>query len=350
MKRAVHRNRRVKLMSPYRLFLSAAIAFLAISFPVGAASAPAKLVIAYAAMSPRVAPLWAAQERGFFTKNGINAELVFVRGAPTLLAALSSGDMHFGLTGGTAVLGASVAGFNLKILAVLTNRITLDLVARPGVKNAEELRGKRFGTAAIGGTLWMSAILGLERLGLDVNRDDIRFLAIGDAAVLSQALEDGRVDAALVDMVFSRRLHDKGFPILAELGRYNIPISSLGVVARSSYIQQNSQVTENLLSALLEGIAFVHAPGNKPATLQLLQRRLRVSPSEAEEGFKDMALGLDRKPYPSLEGLRNIQRLMKIRNPKVENTKVEELVDDRILRKLDESGFIDRLYNTSPAH
>lgn len=336
-------------MSRHRLLL-AAVAFLASSFPVGAASAPAKLVIAYAAMSPRVAPLWAAQERGFFTKNGINAELVFVRGAPTLLAALSSGDMHFGLTGGTAVLGASVAGFDLKILAILTNRITLDLVARPGIKNAEELRGKRFGTAAIGGTLWMSAILGLERLGLDVNRDDIRFLAIGDAAVLSQALEDGRVDAALVDMVFSRRLHDKGFPILAELGKYNIPISSLGVVARSSYIQQNSQVTENLMSALLEGIAFVHAPSNKPATLQLLQRRLRVSASEAEEGFKDMAFGLDRKPYPSLEGLRNIQRLMKLRNPKVENTKVEELVDDRILRKLDESGFIDRLYNASPAH
>jgi NitT/TauT family transport system substrate-binding protein len=349
MKRAVHRNRRIKLMSRYRLFLLAAIAFLAISFHVGAASAPAKLVIAYAAMSPRVAPLWAAQDRGFFTKNGINAELVFVRGAPTLLPALSSGDMHFGLTGGTAVLGASVAGFDLKILAVLTNRVTLDLVARPGIKNAQELRGKRFGTAAIGGTLWMSAILGLEHMGLDVNRDDIRFLAIGDAAVLTQALEDGRVDAALVDMVFSRRLHDKGFSILAELGKYNIPIASLGVVARSSYIDQNAQTTENLLRALLEGIAFVHAPGNKSATLQLLQRRLRVSPSEAEEGFKDMALGLDRKPYPSLEGLRNIQRLMKIRNPKVENTKVEELVDNRILRKLDESGFIDRLYNSGRA-
>ena len=41
---------------------------------------------------------------------------------------------------------------------------------------------------------------------------------------------------------------------------------------------------------------------------------------------------------------------MKLRNPKVENTKVEELVDDRILRKLDESGFIDRLYNASSAH
>jgi ABC-type nitrate/sulfonate/bicarbonate transport system substrate-binding protein len=68
MKRAVRRNRRIKLKSRYRLFLLAAVAFLAISFPVGAASAPAKLVIAYAAMSPRVAPLWAAQELGFFTK------------------------------------------------------------------------------------------------------------------------------------------------------------------------------------------------------------------------------------------------------------------------------------------
>jgi hypothetical protein len=93
----------------------------------------------------------------------------------------------------------------------------------------------------------------------------------------------------------------------------------------------------------------VRVPANKAATLQLLQRRLRVSASEAEEGFKDMALGLDRKPYPSLEGLRNVKRLMKLRNPKAENAKVDELVDDRILRKLDENGFIDRLYNAGQA-
>lgn len=57
-------------------------------------------------------------------------------------------------------------------------------------------------------------------------------------------------------------------------------------------------------------------------------------------------LGLERKPFPSLEGLRNIQRLMKLRNPKVEKLKVEELVDDRFVRGLDQNGFIDRLYAT----
>jgi ABC-type nitrate/sulfonate/bicarbonate transport system substrate-binding protein len=67
-----------KLMTRYVLGVLAAAVILITSLSVRAASAPAKLVIAYAAMSPRVAPLWAAQERGFFTKNGIDAELVFV--------------------------------------------------------------------------------------------------------------------------------------------------------------------------------------------------------------------------------------------------------------------------------
>src|SRR5206468_7616441 len=53
---------------------------------------------------------------------------------------------------------------------------------------------------------------------------------------------------------------------------------------------------------------------------------------------------IDRKPDPSPEGLRNVQRLMKIRSPKVGEIKVEDVVDNRIIRKLDESGFIDRAF------
>lgn len=94
----------------------------------------------------------------------------------------------------------------------------------------------------------------------------------------------------------------------------------------------------------MESIAFLLAPANKGATLKLLQRRLRVSESEAEEGLTDMVIGMDKKPFPSLDGLRNIQRLMKVRNPKLGNAKVEDLVDDQILRKLDDSGFIDKTF------
>lgn len=311
-----------------------------------AAVAPTKVTIAYASIGPRTAPLWAAEERGIFRKNGIEPQLIFVRGAPTLVAALASGDMDIGYTGGTAVLGASAAGIDLKILAVLTNRVTYDLVARPGIQSAEELRGKRFGVTSIGGTLWMGGVLGLEKLGLDIARDDIRVLVIGDQVVLSQALEDNRIDATVLDLVFSKRLAQKGFPILAELHKTNLPITSTSLVGRQAYIQKNPQLMENFIKSVMEGIAIVLSPPNKAATIKLLQRRLGVSEREAEEGFVDMLIGMDKKPFASLDGLRNIQRLMKLRNPKLANVKVEDLVDEQILRRLDESGFIDKLFVT----
>lgn len=308
------------------------------------AAAPTKMVIAYASISPRVSPLWAAEEQGFFRKNGIEPTLIFVRGAPTLVAALASGDMDIGYTGGTAVLGAAAGGLDLKIMAVLTNRVTYDLVARPGIKSAEELRGKRFGVTSIGGTLWMGAVLGLEKLGMDTNKDDIRFLVIGDQGELSQALIANRIDATVVDIVFSKRLREKGYPVLAEFHRTTLPITSTSLVARQGLIQKSPQLMEGFIKAVIEGIAFVSSPAQKAATLKLLQRRLRINERDAEEGFTDMLIGMDKKPFPSLEGMRNIQRLMKQRNPKLADINVENLVDDRILRRLETSGYIDQVF------
>jgi len=73
-------------------------------------------------------------------------------------------------------------------------------------------------------------------------------------------------------------------------------------------------------------------------------RRLRVDATAAEEGYSDMLRGVDRKPFASLEGMRNLQRLLRPRNPKIGELRVEDVVDNRIMRKLEESGFIDRTF------
>jgi hypothetical protein len=49
---------------------------------------------------------------------------------------------------------------------------------------------------------------------------------------------------------------------------------------------------------------------------------------------------------PSLEGMRNVQRLLKLRNPKIGEVKAEDIIDNRIMRKLEDSGFIERVYAT----
>jgi len=187
----------------------------------------------------------------------------------------------------------------------------------------------------------------MEYLGLDPQRDNINMLQVGDQRVLAQALETGRIDATALDGVFSRRLKQKGFTILAELSQANIPYVGLGLVSKTVFIQRHQESLEGILKGLMESIAFVLSPKNKPVVLKTIMQHLRIADlAVAEEGYQDLLTAIEKKPFPSVEGMRNMQRLMKTGNPKLENIKIEDLIDDRIVKRLDESGFINRLYST----
>lgn len=127
----------------------------------------------------------------------------------------------------------------------------------------------------LAGTVWLGAMLGLEHLGLEAKRDNITFLVIGDQTVATQALEGGQIDVTVLDGVFSRRLKQKGFTILAELQKANIPFSSQGLVARGAFLQEQRETMEGIMKGLLESIAFCLAPKNKSAVLATITKRLK---------------------------------------------------------------------------
>ena len=166
-----------RVFSALLIFL-AAFGLLSVELP--AQSRP-KIVIGHASMSSVVLTLWAAQDKGFFAKNGIDAQMVFIPGSPTLIASLNTGDVHFGFTGGTATLGAAVAGLDVRVIAAFADRVQSELVTRPEIKTAADLKGKRIGVTSIGGTGWMSALLILEQIGINVERDKMQLTAFGNS-------------------------------------------------------------------------------------------------------------------------------------------------------------------------
>ena len=121
------------------LFIAAV--FLVCLFESGAAQAQSKIYVGLSTLNSRVTPLWIAQERGFFAKNGLEVLLVLTRVSQPAIAALLAGEMQMVYGGSTAAVGAVSSGADLKVIAALTNRLTYDLVARPGINRAEELRG-----------------------------------------------------------------------------------------------------------------------------------------------------------------------------------------------------------------
>ena len=309
-----------------------------------AAAAPTRLVIGYASTTPRLMPLWMARDQGFFAKYGIESEPVLLRSGATLVTGMASGDIQIGRTAGAAVLSAVAAGHDIKMLATFSSRNSYDVVVRPNIKRPEDLRGKKLAINSVGGGTWIGAMLWLETFGLDVQRDQILLQSIGDQGTQSQALESGTVDCVFVDSVYSKVLKSKGMNIIAESHEMKQPLVSQSTIMPNTFLRQHPDIAEGYVKGEVEGIAFATAPKNKPAVIKMLMRRLRVDANTAEEGYTDMLRGVDRKPFASLEGMRNLQRLLKPRNPKIADVKVDDVVDNRIMRKLEETGFIDKTF------
>lgn len=311
------------------------------------ATAQTKITIGYAAMSPRTIPLILAQEQGIFAKHGLEARTVMIKGAPILVASLLSGEIEVGYTGGTSVVGAAAQGSNLRLLSSVSSKLTHTLIANPAIKTAEQLRGKRFGIQSVGGSTWMHTLLAIEHVGLDVKRDNLSILPIGDSVVIGQSLEAGRIDAAALDGVLVRRLKSKGFTTIADLTSANIPMVNQAIVTSPEYIQKRPEIVEKILMSVVESLAYSLAPVNKAVVVKTMMRRLQITDAAvAEEGYQDYLTSVERKPMPSLDGMRNIRRLMAMVNPKVASVKVEELIDSRVIRKLEENGFIDKVAAT----
>jgi ABC-type nitrate/sulfonate/bicarbonate transport system substrate-binding protein len=198
------------------------------------------------------------------------------------------------------------------------------------------------GVQSIGGTLWMYVMLSLEQLGLDATRDRIRLLVIGDQTVIGPALESQVIDAAvLTSRTYIPSLKQKGFSVLTEVAP---PMAATGIVARKAALQKNPETQENILKALIEAEYYVMAPSNKSQVIKTIMKRLKLADAAlAEEGYADAIKEFDTKPYPSIDGLRNMQRLLATQNPRLADVNPANLMDATLVRKLDEGGFFAQL-------
>jgi NitT/TauT family transport system substrate-binding protein len=302
-----------------------------------------KIVVAYSSINPISSHIEITRLQGFFRKYGIEPENILVRSSATVTAGLAAGNVHIGHIGGSALLNAATEGLPLKMLAAFDDQLMYDVMARPEIKSANDLKGKRFGVGSLGGTPWMAAKLAFEHLGLDEKRDRIQIIAMANQVSRYQALGQGSIDAAILQGNFSRVLKEKGFTLIVDLEEANIPTVGAGTVVSSGFLRENRGTVDSVLKALLESQSFILNPQDKSTVTRLMGIYLRErDPQALEDGYRVLYSNLSRKPYPSKPGLNNIKRMLAISNPKASNVKIDDVVDESFMRKLDSSGFLDR--------
>jgi NitT/TauT family transport system substrate-binding protein len=317
--------------------------FYALSVNTAFSAAPlTKVVISYAVLSEREGALFVARDQGFFRKQGLDVDLVYVSSAPVALASIAHGDSQINTASVSgAILGAMAGGLDLVFIAGLVNRLTGTIVSSPDIKTPAELKGKTIGVTSIGGGNWVFTMLALEHWGLDVKRDNITIRVIGNDAVRAQAMTTGVINATQLSAYSSAAmLKRQGYLVLADLPELGIPYQGTTVFARRSYVNQQPDVVEKILTAIVEAIAFIQEPANKAAVMRSLAKGLRLpKPEDTADGYEIIKTLYERKIYPTADGIRNTIRLLGATNEKIRGLRAEDLIDDRTVRRLEQKGL-----------
>jgi NitT/TauT family transport system substrate-binding protein len=331
---------------PSRKFFSLLICGLAFgALAANAQGAELPLVrIAHGAFSEKVVALWLGAEQGLFRKHGVNIEVINIRNGPQTMAALVSGDIQVAYTIPGSVVSAVTSGLDVAFFAGIVNKADGDFIAGPAIHSAEDLKGKRIGVQSIGGGVWSMAMLAIEHLGLEPNRDKMTVMIVGDSPVLAQSLESGGIEATYLNYTHSRALKEKGFPVLLDLGKAPIPYQGLAAATRRGYLKQNPQIVDSLMRGFVETVAFIHKPGNKEFVTKSLVKNLRLrSAQDAEIGYAALQWLYNLDIKPTIPGIQNMARFLALSNPKVKTVKSEDVVDDAPWQRLEKSLFYREL-------
>lgn len=243
-----------------RRFLNARIGltpvFLFVSFLGGSGTLHAvdNIRVATASMtSSSVIYLLIAQREGYFKSEGLNVEIINMRGEIAAKIA-TSGDVDF-FTQGLSGLTAAVRGLPLKILMVVEQKPSWDFVAQPNIKTFAQLKGGTIGILSFEGTVAQATRELLRRNNLDPGKD-VQLMVMGGNDMRYMSLKGKAIQATLLDAANSYRARKEGFQVLAAAGDYVTNYFNSAVVAPQETLRQSPDKVRRFMTAALKGYLF----------------------------------------------------------------------------------------------
>jgi NitT/TauT family transport system substrate-binding protein len=155
-------------------------------------------------------PLWVAQERGFLERRGLSATERILGTTHGVTNALRDREVEIALTAPEGSIADAVAGGPLRVVAGLTDRPPLSMIALPRHHEFGDLRGGRIGTSSLTeGTRHVAERM-LAAHGLSYPAD-YDFALEGSHVERWKALQAGTIDAALQMIPYDTMAVDAGF-------------------------------------------------------------------------------------------------------------------------------------------
>lgn len=228
-------------------------ALIALVFVLAAAPALAQLKkVRLSATSVAVTELQfrIALLKGFYRDEGLDVEIVLIRGAVGMQALLG-GSVDYTSAAGSIIAGAT-RGVPVRLVLVVNARPQFDLVGQPDIKSVAQLKGKVVGISSRGGAVDILTQTILAQHGVTANKD-ATLIVIGSPEELVTALRTGRIAACLLTQPRQLILYRDGFTKLAYSGDYLSSYPTGGVGTTEEKIKNHPAEVLGFVRASLKG-------------------------------------------------------------------------------------------------
>jgi NitT/TauT family transport system substrate-binding protein len=314
----------------------------AITHSLAAAQTLEKLRVAYTVIAPTQATVWTAKEMGFYTKHGVDVDLVLLVGAPLAVSALVSGETPIVHTGASAVITSNLQGSGAVLVAGAINRFPYVLFVTDQIKRVEDLKGKKFGISRAGGADNAAAVTVLSQLG--VKETEVTYVQVGSIPSRLAAMQTNAVQATLLQAPETLKANEIGLRALLDFTTLDVEWQLNGVAATRDYIKKKPDTIRRFLRAYVE--ASHYNLTNPKGAQKVLQKYLAIKDEKSvEEAYRRIVAKLTQKvPYPTEPGIQLYLDQLKIKNPKAAQARPSDFIDTSFLKELEASGFIGKLY------
>jgi NitT/TauT family transport system substrate-binding protein len=325
----------------YRIFAFTILMLLASTTPNAFAQTSSTIYVGLVSITPTNAPVLAGVDGGFFKKYGLDVKPLVMSGSSTAIASMLSGEMGFITIAGSGIINAHLAGSDAIMIAGTVNYAPYELVVSNEIKKIEDLAGKKLGIARFGGSADFLARWALEKYGLKPGKDVVILQTGGNPERLA-AVEQGAIQATLLEQSFAYRAHKDGLKTILDYSTVGLDYQHSGIGATKSYIEKNHDLTIRFLKGMIEGIHRMKR--DRAFGTKVIERHLRIEEPETLRIAYDYNVPtLPNVPYVSLKGMKFLLDTIAESNPKAGKVKPEDVGDNDAVREIESSGFIKQI-------
>ncbi|HVO93828.1 MAG TPA: ABC transporter substrate-binding protein [Terriglobales bacterium] len=323
-------------MRSVTLLQLALAASIALCVPARAIHA-APMRIAYSAISGAMSSLWVAQEGGYFKREGLDTELLYIGGGSLLIQSMLSGDVPFAYGPSVPVINAALRGSDLVLIGNTGNALVFSIMSRPEMTQPAQLKGKKVGVTRLGGSTDWALDAALKNWGLERGRDLIVIQTGGMPEGLA-ALISGALDAVVLSPPSNFRAAKAGMHELVDVGQLGIIFPNTPLSTTRSFIKSNRNTALHFLRGFSQGLQRLRT--DKEFSMRVLSKYTKVTDGETLAQLHQtygVRYSGDRIPYVRAEGVDEI--LKRTRGKEAREAKAAEFIDNSLLKELEQSGW-----------